>query len=221
LCVEDEQRVRAFMVRGLTEEGFVVQEARDAPGALAILAAEPVELMLVDWMLPGTSGLELLKTLRARGEMVPVVMVTARDSARDRVEALNAGADDYLDKPFVFDELVARIRSVLRRSQGRAQSVLRCADLVLEPAARRATRGGRELRLTAREFALLQFLMEQAGRVVSRTQIIEAVWEHDFETFSNVVEVYVSYLRTKVDEPFAQKLIHTVRGVGYVLRSEP
>lgn len=221
LCVEDEQRVRAFMVRGLREEGFVVLEAANAAAALEVLGREPIELVLLDWMLPGTSGLELLKTLRARGELIPVVMVTARDDAADRVAALNAGADDYLDKPFVFDELLARIRAVLRRSQGRAEVALRHADLTLDPLSRRVTRQGQELRLTAREFALLQFLLQNAGRVVSRTQIVEAVWEHDFETFSNVVEVYIRYLRAKVDEPFQPKLIHTVRGVGYVLRSEP
>jgi two-component system copper resistance phosphate regulon response regulator CusR len=147
-------------------------------------------------------------------------MVTARDAVEDRVAALNAGADDYLVKPFAFDELIARVRAVLRRAEGRPQPVLACADLLLDPSTRKVTRADRELRLTAREFALLEFLLANKGRVVTRTRIVEAVWEHDFETFSNVVEVYVRYLRQKVDEPFGKRLIHTVRGVGYVLRDE-
>jgi two-component system copper resistance phosphate regulon response regulator CusR len=148
-------------------------------------------------------------------------MLTARDALEDRVAALDAGADDYLVKPFHFEELLARIRSVLRRVAGRASPVLSCADLALDPAAHRVTRAGREVRLTAREFALLQFLLQHAGEVVSRTRIAAAVWEHDFDTFSNVVEVYVRYLRAKVDEPFDRPLIHTVRGAGYVLREAP
>jgi DNA-binding response OmpR family regulator len=148
-------------------------------------------------------------------------MLTARDALEDRVAALDAGADDYLVKPFAFEELLARVRAVLRRARGKPSPRLACADLVLDPAAHRVTRGGREIRLTPREFALLQFLLEHAGDTVSRTRIAAAVWEHDFDTFSNVVEVYIRYLRAKVDEPFATRLIHTVRGVGYVLREAP
>ena len=221
LCVEDEQRVRAFVVRGLTEEGYAVHSCGDGAEALALLESAEFELVLLDWMLPRLTGLEVLRQLRAREKMVPVVMLTARDDVADRVAALNAGADDYLVKPFAFDELLARVRAVLRRSQGRPGAVLTCADLTLDPVSRRVRRGQTEVRLTAREFALLQFLLSRAGQVVSRTQIIEAVWDHDFETFSNVVEVYIRYLRAKLDEPFDHKLIHTVRGVGYVLRSEP
>ncbi|MBS2033121.1 MAG: response regulator transcription factor [Deltaproteobacteria bacterium] len=220
LCVEDELRVRAFVSRGLREEGYVVLEAGDAAAARELLQREAVELVLLDWMLPGTSGLDLLKQLRAEGAMVPVVMLTARDALADRVAALNSGADDYLTKPFAFDELLARVRAVLRRVQGRAETELKCADLVLDPVARKVRRAGQDIRLTAREFALLQFLLEHQGEVVSRTQIVENVWEHDFETFSNVVEVYIRYVRNKVDAPFGRRLIHTVRGVGYVLRSE-
>lgn len=221
LVAEDERRVRAFLSRGLREEGFLVQEAPDGPAALEALAQGNVDLALLDWMLPGVSGLTVLQELRARGDVTPVVMLTARDAVSDRTLALNAGADDYVVKPFAFEELLARVRAVLRRSQGRASPALSCADLVLDPERHRATRAGRELRLTAREFALLQFLLEHQGQVVSRSRIVEAVWEHDFETFSNVVEVYVRYLRAKVDEPFQRKLIHTVRGVGYALREEP
>jgi two-component system copper resistance phosphate regulon response regulator CusR len=220
LIAEDERRVRDFVARGLKEEGFVVHEAATGENALALLSAETFDLVLLDWMLPGFSGFEVLQQLRARGDMTPVLMLTARDAVDDRALALNAGADDYLVKPFAFTELIARVRAILRRSAGRASPLLTYQDLTLDPAARRVTRAGSEIRLTAKEFSLLQFLLENAGRVVSRTRILEAVWEQDFETYSNVVEVYVRYLRAKVDAPFETKLIQTVRGVGYSLRNE-
>jgi DNA-binding response OmpR family regulator len=221
LVVEDERRVRSFLERGLTEEGYAVRASEDGAGAEAVLDAGGVDLVLLDWMLPGASGLELLRRWRGRGDVTPVIVLTARDAVDDRVAALDAGADDYLVKPFHFEELLARVRSVLRRASSRASPVLSCADLVLDPVARRVTRGGREVRLTAREFALLQFLLQHAGEVVSRTRIAAAVWDHDFDTFSNVVEVYIRYLRGKLDEPSGRPLIHTVRGAGYVLRETP
>ncbi len=219
LVAEDERRVRSFIARGLTEEGFVVREAADGLAAATLLAAQPFELVLLDWMLPHKTGFELLGELRQGGQRTPVIMLTAKDEVRDRIEALNAGADDYVVKPFSFGEVLARVRAVLRRSAGRAEPVLRCADLTLDPRTRRVTRAGVDIRLTVRELALLQLLLEHQDEVLSRTRIVEAVWEHDFETFSNVVEVYVRYLRRKIDEPFETRLIHTVRGVGYVLRS--
>jgi DNA-binding response OmpR family regulator len=218
LVAEDERRVRGFVARGLREEGFEVQEASDGTVALEALSRGNIDLALLDWMLPGLSGLDVLKTLRKRGDVTPVVMITARDAVADRTLALNEGADDYIVKPFAFEELLARVRAVLRRSAGRASPKLTCADLELDPARHLVTRGKVELRLTAREFSLLQFLLEHKGQVVSRSRIVEAVWEHDYETFSNVVEVYIRYLRAKVDDPFVGKLIHTIRGVGYVLR---
>jgi two-component system copper resistance phosphate regulon response regulator CusR len=221
LLAEDELRIRAFITRGLREEGFVVEEAADGPAAERSLSDAKFDLLVLDWMLPALSGLALLSRMRAAGDVTPVIMLTARDAVADRTQALNAGADDYLVKPFAFEELIARIRAVLRRSSGRPSPVLGYQDLSLDPATRRVTRAGKEIRLTAREFALLQFLLEHKGEVVSRTRIVEAVWEHDFETFSNVVEVYVRYLRAKVDEPFGQRLIQTVRGVGYALRTGP
>jgi two-component system copper resistance phosphate regulon response regulator CusR len=221
LLAEDELRIRAFLSRGLREEGFTVEEAADGAAAERALAEATPELVVLDWMLPGVSGLAVLQRMRAAGDMTPVIMVTARDAVADRTLALNAGADDYVVKPFAFEELLARIRAVLRRSSGRPSPVLQYQDLALDPSTRRVTRAGQEIRLTAREFALLQFLLEHKGEVVSRTRIVEAVWEHDFETFSNVVEVYVRYLRAKVDEPFGQRLIKTVRGVGYALRTAP
>jgi DNA-binding response OmpR family regulator len=219
LVVEDEHRVRAFIERGLSEEGFTVSACEDVPGAEHLLEAGGVDLVLLDWMLPGEPGIELLRRRRGLGDTTPVIVLTARDALEDRLAALNGGADDYVVKPFAFDELLARVRAVLRRSSGRASPVLTCGDLVLDPARHAVTRAGVPIRLTAREFALLHFLMQHAGETVSRTRIAAAVWEHDFETFSNVVEVYVRYLRAKVDEPFGAPLIHTVRGAGYVLRS--
>jgi two-component system, OmpR family, copper resistance phosphate regulon response regulator CusR len=221
LFAEDERRVRAFVARGLAEEGFTVREVADGARALAILEAERFDLLLLDWMLPGLSGLDLLRRLRAMGDVTPIVMLTARDAVADRSLALNEGADDYVVKPFAFEELLARVRAVLRRVGGHAAGILTFQDLALDPATRRVTRSGEEIRLTAREFALLKFLLEHAGEVVSRARIVEAVWDHDFETFSNVVEVYVRYLRAKLDDPFPRKLIQTVRGVGYSLRSDP
>jgi DNA-binding response OmpR family regulator len=219
LIVEDELRVRSFLTRGLAEEGFRVQECADGAQARELLLQEHFELILLDSMLPGLSGPDLLQGLRARRDTTPVIMLTARDAVADRIAALNAGADDYLVKPFSFEELLARIRAILRRVSSRASPLLSHADLSLDPVTRKVTRAGVDIPLTAREFALLQFLLEHAGEVVSRTRIVEAVWDHDFETFSNIVEVYIRYLRAKVDVPFDVKLIHTVRGVGYVLRS--
>jgi len=220
LLAEDERRVRAFVARGLSEEGFQVRETGDGAEALDLLEAEQFDLLLLDWMLPRRSGLEVLRTLRGRNDVIPIIMLTARDAVSDRTLALNEGADDYLVKPFAFEELLARVRAVLRRVSGRASGILSYADLTLDPATRKVVRQGKEIRLTAREFALLTFLLEHAGEVVSRSRIVEAVWEHDFETFSNVVEVYIRYLRAKIDEPFPRKLIQTVRGVGYSLRDE-
>jgi DNA-binding response OmpR family regulator len=215
LIAEDERRVRSILCRGLEEEGFAVSEAADGTAALQRALQGGIDLLLLDWMLPGTSGLDVLKALRRAQNIVPVVMLTARDEISDRSLALNEGADDYVLKPFAFEELLARIRAVLRRSGSRESPKLFCADLVLDPARHEATRAGRELKLTAREFALLAFLLEHKERAVTRDEIVNAVWEHDPETFSNVVDVYVRYLRTKLGEP---RLIHTLRGVGYELR---
>jgi two-component system copper resistance phosphate regulon response regulator CusR len=221
LIVEDERRVRSFLERGLSEEGHGVRACAAAAAAEIVLAEGGIDAVLLDWMLPDESGIDVLRRWRARGDVTPVIMLTARDALEDRVAALDAGADDYLVKPFQFEELLARLRAVLRRASGRASPVVACADLVLDPASHRVTRAGTVVRLTAREFALLQFLLQHAGEVVSRTRIAAAVWEHDYDTFSNVVEVYVRYLRAKIDEPFGRPLIHTVRGAGYVLREAP
>jgi two-component system copper resistance phosphate regulon response regulator CusR len=220
LVVEDERRVRSFIERGLSEEGYCVNACADTAAAESVLATGGVDLVLLDWMLPGESGMQVLQRWRALGHKTPVIMLTARDAIADRVSALDAGADDYLVKPFDFEELLARVRAVLRRAANRSTSVLACDDLVLDPVAHRVTRAGALVRLTAREFTLLQFLLQHAGETVSRTRIAAAVWEHDFDTSSNVVEVYISYLRAKIEGPLGRRLIHTVRGVGYVLRAD-
>jgi two-component system copper resistance phosphate regulon response regulator CusR len=220
LVVEDDLKVRSFLVRGLAEEGFSVKEVGDGTDAENLLRAERFDLALVDWMLPHLSGIDLLRRMRAASDTTPVVLLTAKDAVSDRVEGLNAGADDYLVKPFSFEELIARVKAVLRRSGERPEPKLACADLELDPGTHKVTRAGREIRLTAREFALLHYLLQNAGQVLSRSKIAQAVWDHDFDTASNVVEVYIRYLRAKVDEPFPTRLIHTVRGVGYVIRCE-
>jgi two-component system copper resistance phosphate regulon response regulator CusR len=224
LIVEDEQRVRSFIERGLTEEGFAVQGCADGTDASKKLTEGGIDLVLLDWMLPGASGLELLKGWRNAGISTPVVMLTARDALDDRVAALNSGADDYVMKPFAFEELLARTKAVLRRMdvpEGKRDQPLRCADLEMEPRSFRVVRAGQSIRVTAREFSLLRYLMEHAGEVLSRTRIGNDVWKADFDPESNVVEVYIRYLRAKIDDPFPRPLIHTIRGAGYVLREEP
>jgi two-component system, OmpR family, copper resistance phosphate regulon response regulator CusR len=221
LVIEDERRVRSFIERGLSEEGFTVRGCPDGTCADAAIEAGGIELVLLDWMLPGEAGLEVLRRWRRNGDVTPVIMLTARDALEDRVAALDAGADDYVVKPFSFEELLARVRAVMRRAVGKANPVLTVGDLVLDPSRHRVTRAGVNIRLTQREFALLCFLMQHAGETVSRTRIVAAVWEHDFETFSNVLEVYIRYLRSKIDEPFARPIIHTERGIGYRIQADP
>jgi heavy metal response regulator len=220
LVVEDEKRIADFLSRGLQSAGYAVDVVNGGVAAIERVHSTEYDLIVLDLGLPDVDGLQVLQKIKNRKTMPPVLILSARDSVDDRVKGLEQGADDYLVKPFAFDELLARIRAVLRRAAGRASGILRHDDLTLDPVTRRVQRAGRDIRLTAREFALLQFLLEHAGEVVSRARIVESVWEHDYETFSNVVEVYIRYLRAKIDEPFPHKVIHTVRGVGYSLRSE-
>jgi heavy metal response regulator len=217
LVVEDEPRVRSFLRRGLGEAGMAVDLAGDGEEALELALAARYDAIVLDLGLPLRDGLEVLRELRARGCATPVLVLTARDAVPDRVQGLDAGADDYLVKPFAFAELLARLRALLRR--GTAQSsVIRVGDLVLDAAARTVERSGTRLELTAKEFALLEYLARHAGEVVTRTMIAEHVWNLDFDSFSNVIDVYIRYLRRKVDDPFDTKLIHTRRGIGYVLQ---
>jgi heavy metal response regulator len=222
LVVEDERKVAAFIRQGLLEEGHTAEVARDGAAALEALAdATPYDLVVLDVMLPGRDGFDVLKTLRARGVRTPVLLLTARDTVADKVTGLDLGADDYLAKPFAFEEFLARVRALLRRGRGDGEPVLRVADLCLDPATRAVTRGRRRISLTTREYALLEYLMRRAGRVLTRPLITQHVWGMDFDPESNIVDVYVGYLRRKIDADGEPRLLHTVRGAGYLLGPEP
>jgi heavy metal response regulator len=220
LVAEDEARVRSFLVRGLGEAGFAVDEARSGDEALRLAFVHPYDAIVLDLMLPGKDGLSVLRELRAGNRATPVLILSARDELEDRVRGLDAGADDYLPKPFAFAELLARLRALLRRGTAQA-SVIRVGDLVLDLVMRKVQRAGQTIELTSKEYALLEYLARHAGEVVTRTMIAEHVWDMNFDSFSNVIDVYVRYLRRKIDEPFESKLIHTRRGVGYVLTDAP
>jgi two-component system copper resistance phosphate regulon response regulator CusR len=219
LVIEDEQKTASFLKRGFSEAGFVVDVAPDGPEAMRLIQAGPYDLMVLDLMLPGVDGLRVLTWMRASEVRSPVLILTAKDAVEDRVTGLELGADDYLVKPFAFSELLARVRSILRRPPLREPTVLRVGDLELDLGAYRASRGGQRLDLTTREFVLLSLLVRRKGEVLTRTMIAQAVWDVNFPTETNVVDVSVRRLRGKVDDPFPQKLLRTVRGVGYVLES--
>jgi heavy metal response regulator len=219
LVVEDERRIAAFIKRGLEEEHYAVDVAYDGEEALDWVAMVDYDLIVLDVLLPKKDGVEVCRELRAQGNKVPILMLTARDAIEDRVQGLDSGADDYLVKPFAFQELLARIRALLRRSGEIKTPRLQVGDLVLDTLTHQATRGGQVIELTAREYALLEFLMRHPGQVLSRTQISEHVWNYDFFTTSNVVDVYIRYLRRKIDKGFEVKLLQTVRGVGYKIEA--
>ena len=222
LVVEDERKVASFVRQGLEEEGYAVDVASDGTVAVDLaLGGTAYDLVILDVMLPKRDGFAVLRTLREHRMTAPVLMLTARDSVPDRVTGLDQGADDYLTKPFAFDELLARVRVLLRRSSAQRAPVLHLADLRLDPATRRVTRGSREISLTAREYALLEYFLRNAGRVLTRPMLAEHVWGIDFDPESNVIDVYVGYLRRKVDLPSETRLVQTARGAGYVLRAEP
>ena len=222
LVVEDERKVASFIRQGLSEEGHIVEVAADGAAAQElILEGPPHDLIVLDLMLPGVDGFAILKAARQRRITTPVLVLTARDSVADKVRGLDLGADDYLTKPFAFEEFLARVRALLRRGAGAAGPVLRVADLSLDPATREVRRGARRVGLTAREHALLEYFLRNAGRVLTRPMLAEHVWGLDFDPESNIVDVYVGYLRRKIDGPGEPRLLHTVRGAGYVLRSEP
>jgi len=217
LVVEDEKKAAAYLRKGLIENGFVVDVAFDGDDGLHLARTGDYELIVLDVMLPGRDGWSVLGELRRAGLQIPVLFLTAKDGLPDRVKGLNLGADDYLVKPFAFSELLARVRSILRRGPSRQPETLKRADLEIDLVRHRVARGGRKLDLTPKEFALLALLARRAGEVLSRTAIAEQVWDMNFDGGTNVVDVHVRRLRSKVDDPFARKLIHTVRGVGYVL----
>ena len=217
LVVEDEPKTAAFLSKGLRENAFVVDVAKRGDDALDLSRAVAFDLIILDVMLPALDGWSVLSALRQDGRQTPVLFLTARDAVEDRVHGLELGADDYLVKPFAFSELLARVRSILRRGPNRQSDTVRVADLELDIVRHRATRGGRRLDLTPKEFSLLSLLARRTGEVLSRTLIAEQVWDVNFESDTNVVDVHVRRLRSKVDVPFDRQLIYTVRGVGYVL----
>ena len=218
LVVEDEARMAGLLKRALQEEGHAVDIASDGPEGLWLAKENAYEAIVLDVMLPGLDGIQLCRRLREAGSWVPVLLLTARDSVGDRVRGLDAGADDYLVKPFSLLELAARLRALARRDDRPRPAVLAEGDLRLDPAAKRAWRAGTEVQLTPKEFALLEFFLRHPGRVLTRSQIIEAVWDFAYDGGSNVVDQYVKYLRRKVDVPFGRHDIETVRGMGYRLR---
>jgi two-component system response regulator MprA len=221
LVVEDERAVRDALERVLRTDGYDVDVAEDGAAALAALAASGPDVVVLDIVLPVVDGLEVCRRLRADGDPVPVLMVTARDAISDRVAGLDAGADDYLVKPFSIDELRARVRALLRRSGANGAEPLRFADLVLDPRAHLVHRGGRRIDLTMTEFALLELLLRNPGRVLTRSMIFDRVWGYDFGPTSKALDVYVGYLRRKLEADGEPRLVHTVRGMGYVLRERP
>ncbi len=221
LLVEDEKKVARFIRQGLGEAGYAVDVASDGEEALGMALDGVHDLIILDIGLPRKDGLQVLRELRQKKIKAPVLLLTVRATIEDKVLGLDSGADDYLAKPFAFEELIARVRALLRRRTEEGSTVLQFADLTLDPARHVVFRAGRKIDLTSKEFALLDYLLRNAGRVLTRTMIIEHVWEYDFDTGTNVVDVYVNYLRKKIDSDREPKLIHTVRGVGYVLKAEP
>jgi two-component system, OmpR family, response regulator MprA len=219
LVIEDEERIRLFLQRGLTYEGYRVEIAAEGRTGLDLARDNPPDLVLLDIMLPGMDGLEVCRRLRAAGD-VPILMLTAKESIEDRVAGLDAGADDYLVKPFAFDELLARVRALLRRAQPAQPQIYRFGDLELDTGTRQGRRGGHTFDLTAKEYELLELFMRNPRQVLTRDVIFDRVWGYDFGGESNIIEVYVRYLRQKTEVDNLPRLIHTVRGVGYVLREE-
>jgi DNA-binding response OmpR family regulator len=221
LVVEDHRNTAAFVRKALQAEGFAVDVCRNGDDALAAAMATPFDAIVLDIMLPGRDGLSVLRQLRARRNTTPVLLLSARGEVNERIEGLNAGADDYLPKPFVVAELIARLRALGRRGSEAKSPVLHVADLVLDTVTHEARRGDKPVELTAREYRLLEFLLRSAGRICTRMAILEKVWDYDFDPGSNVVDVYIGRLREKLDDDFEPKLLHTVRGVGYVLKEAP
>ena len=219
LVVEDERKMASLLRRGLVEEGLAADVAGTGEDALWMAAAVEYDAIVLDVMLPGPDGFEVCRRLRERGVWSPVLMLTARDAVEDRVAGLDAGADDYLPKPFSFAELLARLRALVRRGSAERPTILEVGDLRLDPATRQAWRDGTEVKLSAKEFALLETFMRRPGQVLSRYELLEHAWDYGYEQRSNVVDVYVRYLRDKIDRPFGRDTLETVRGAGYRLRA--
>lgn len=221
LLVEDEKKVADFIARGLRAERYAVDVAYDGLSGWELAASVDYDLVILDLMLPGLNGTELLRRLRRKGKEAAVLVLTARDATQDKVENFEAGADDYLTKPFAFVELKVRVKALLRRQPAARMHVLRVGDLEVDRLTQQVRRAGRKIELTSKEYSLLEYLASHAGRVLSRTMIIEHVWDESFEGLTNIVDVYVRHLRAKVDDPYPAKLIRTVRGAGYSLGEDP
>jgi len=215
LIVEDDKKLSSFLKKGLREEQFAVDVCRNGTDAVHMVTVNNYDVIILDIMLPGKDGIEVCKELRKNSITTPVIMLTAKDTVEDKINGLSEGADDYLTKPFSFAELLARIKALLRRSQDYKEKTLRVSDLELNPWNRTVSRQGQEISLTGKEYALLEYLMRNKGRVVSQSMIIEHVWDMNYEGLSNVVNVYINHLRNKIDKDFKQKLIQTIRGYGY------
>ena len=220
LVIEDDPRVASFIRRGLSADKFLVDVAPDGQSGLELAVSKDYSLIVLDLMLPGMTGQDVLAVLRKTNRVVPVLVLTARGAVRDKVELFQKGCDDYMTKPFAFAEFQARVKALLRRGKTETQDALQVADLRVDFNKRQVTRGGKKIDLTLKEFALLEYLVRNAGQVLSRSMIVDHVWDQSFDSFTNVVDVYIRYLRSKIDQGFEPKLIHTVRGVGYVLNAE-
>ncbi|HEU5013123.1 MAG TPA: response regulator transcription factor [Roseiflexaceae bacterium] len=219
LIVEDEASIADFLRRGLTESGYAVDVAEDGDEALAWVTAAPYDVIVLDRMLPRRDGLSVCREIRGRGLRMPILMLTARDTVDDRVAGLDAGADDYLVKPFAFAEVLARLRALLRREPLTHAPILQVGDLAIDTATQTVQRGSTPITLTSKEYSLLEYMARHANRVLTREMIAEHVWDYSFDNITNVIDVHIRALRRKIDEPFEQKLIHTVRGSGYRLGS--
>jgi len=220
LLVEDESKVARFISQGLREHHYVVDVANDGEIASELAFAEEYDLIIVDLMIPKKNGMRLIKELRLNGKNIPILILSAKDSVADKVDGLDLGADDYMTKPFAFTELLARIRCLLRRDQKQASPLLQVADLTLNPSTREVTRGGLHIFLSNKEYAILEFMMRNAGKILSRTLILERVWTDAYNIGTNVVDVYINHLRNKIDKNFDFKLIQTVYSIGYIIKSE-
>jgi heavy metal response regulator len=218
LIVEDEKKVAGFIKKGLEEETYAVDVAHDGEEGLHLAIEGYYDLIILDLMLPKMDGLEVLSELRGGKKDVPILLLTAKDTVEDRVTGLNKGADDYLTKPFAFSELLARVRVLLRRGKAEVKTELQIADLSLNLVSHKVNRGGGEVELTGKEYSLLEYFMRNQGKVLTRTMIAEHVWDYNFDTFTNVIDVYVNHLRKKVDKGHPKKLLHTLRGVGYIMK---
>ncbi len=221
LIIEDERKIASFVQRGLKEENYAVDLAYDGEQGLALADVNEYDLIVLDIMLPGKDGICICREIRQQGDDTPILMLTARGRIEDKVSGLDVGADDYLTKPFAFEEFLARVRALLRRQKHGKKTLLKISDLELDQITHQVKRAGKKIRLTSKEYSLLEYLMLHAGQIVTRTMISEHVWNEDFDSFTNVIDVYVRYLRNKIDKGFKKDLIHTVRGTGYLFSETP